>query len=1775
MHLNDILKEYRSSARTEREKGDYFERLVRVFLENDDTQRQYYSKVETFADWATSQGWSNADTGIDLVGTLSDGSGYAAIQCKFYAPNQSIQKSDIDSFISAASNDLFTRLVIADTTHKELGRNAQETLDKLSKAWNRISVLELEASRIDWSQFIRTGTVSLAPKKQLRDHQRDALRAVVAGLETADRGKLIMACGTGKTFTGLRIAETLAGKGTRVLFMVPSLALMSQTVREWKNDSEEEFTAFSACSDTKVGRRADADSLDLNVHDLAFPATTDPHKIANQVLSAPSDQMTVVFSTYHSIDVLTRAQKNHDLPVFDLVICDEAHRTTGVTLKDEDDSNFVRIHDNAYVAAKKRLYMTATPRIFADTAKRKADDYEARLASMDDENKFGKDLFHRGFGWAVENQLLTDYKVVVLAVDEGLVSQTIQNRLKDGPELTLDDATKIIGCYKALTKSDLAKDLEFDSRPMKRALAFCQSIKKSEIIEDEFTQVVDEYVGNELIDDDHHLSTEVRHIDGNHNASSREEMLNWLKADAGENTCQILTNAKVLSEGVDVPALDAIMFMHPRKSQIDVVQSVGRVMRRSEGKKLGYVILPVAIPPNTKPEEALNDNERYKVVWQILNALRAHDERLDARINQAELGEDISDKVELVSISSESELRELTAVVDDFDTNKQKRSKPGSEIGKEGPAPRRTDDANAQQAFVFDEFTRAIMAKIVEKCGTREYWDKWAKDIAEIAQTHITRIKTIVAQEGEERTAFLAFLAELQDDLNPEITEDEAIEMLAQHLITKPVFDALFKSSDFTKENPVSSAMEIVLDQLHQHNLSKESESLEKFYASVQRRAENVVTANGRQELILKLYDSFFKGAFPVLTQRLGIVYTPVEVVDFILHSVNDVLKAQFGQTLGSQGVHILDPFTGTGTFITRLLQSGLIAPEELEHKYKHEIHANEIVLLAYYIAAINIETVYHELAQGELNKDAPYEPFKGILLTDTFQMYEQERDMIAELLPDNSERRTRQKELDIRVIIGNPPYSTGQTSANDNAGNIVYPQLDAQIRDTYAAHSTATLKNSLYDSYVRAIRWASDRIGDAGVMAFVSGSAWIERSFADGMRKCLTEDFSDLFVFHLRGDIRKNMLSKGAAREGQNVFGSGSMTGIAISVLAKNPNKNGPGRIHFHDIGPDLRTDEKLSLIKHLKSVDGVLKTVGWKNIYPDERNDWLDQTDKNFDKYPVLGAKRGAERGIFDNYSAGLKTNRDAWACGFSKRQLTEQMTATIAFYNSEVTRYSEQTNKPKNVKDFINTDPKLISWDEAERTGVKRGRKVTFEEASVVPSLYRAFTKQWAYFNRNFNNRVYQLPSIFPNTDLTNFFIQVSGIGARAGFSVLMGDMIPSVDTIEKGQCFPLYLYEESAPSDGLFSSSEANSGFIRRDAITDEGLADFQAAYPEQEISKEDLFYYIYGLLHSPDYRERYKNNLSKQLPRIPAVKTFEDFSAFRDAGRALGDLHVNFESVEPYMITFKEGTHDLIPEAQSDPVAFYRVKHTIKWKWGGKGKEKDLTTVIYNENITLQNVPLEAYEYVVNGKPALEWVMERQVVKTDKKSGIVNDANDYANETVGDPKYPLELFQRVITVSLETMKIVNSLPPLDIDTTEKKGVRTLVELKSAIIEHWEGTEAAQTALQIVDCVNSGAIAPGQSLRVSGLLEMLGRPELSKDVIAALAILVQSKYAIFRASAEFVDEGGARHLLSPKEFQRALDVDTVLHPVSHEDFAGASKHVVPFFELDTDLFEVPAS
>lgn len=1396
--LRNLLNQYRRSARSEREKGNYFERLAVDFIKNDHGMAQEYEDAWLFSEWAAAHGSDGRDTGIDAVAKIRGEDSFCAIQCKFYGEGYRVQKADIDSFFTASGKRQFGRRLIIDTTDAPWSANAAAALDEQDKPVSRIGLDRLEGSPIDWSAYLLRDEVKLAKPKDIRPHQKDAIAAVRAGLADADRGKLIMACGTGKTYTGLKIAEDMAGVGKTVLFLVPSLALMSQTVREWTIDTATPIRAFAVCSDVQVGKRrkSDSDIAEIEIHDLDYPATTNPAKLARKAAQPAPDRMTVVFSTYQSIQVISDAQHKHGLPAFDLIICDEAHRTTGATLEGEDESNFVKIHNQDFIAGKKRLYMTATPRVFGDAVKSKASEASAVLCSMDDETLYGETLFARGFGWAVENKLLTDYKVLVLAVDEQMVSGGVQNRLKEGAELKLDDATKIIGCYKALTKHGLKGELLTDPEPMHRALAFCKDIATSKLVQNEFAAVIAEYLasdeGKQAEGDATPLDCQLDHVDGTFNVKARNRLLDWLKEEHSDHACRILTNARCLSEGVDVPALDAILFMHPRKSQIDVVQSVGRVMRRASGKNMGYVILPIGVPAGVTPEEALNDNERYRVVWQILNALRSHDERFDAMINKADLGVDVSDHIEVIAVSNKLPARK------DSKGGKSNIGY-GSGVQEESEAydagPPTHGDAPVQGTFVFDEFSKAIMAKIVRKCGRRDYWEDWASDIAKIAQTHITRITALVEKTGTpERAAFETFLGEIRDDLNDSITEAEAVEMLAQHLITRPVFDALFEGYSFAEANPVSQAMQAVLEALNEHNLAKEAESLAQFYASVKRRAEGIDNATAKQKIVVELYDKFFRNAFPKLTDRLGIVYTPVEVVDFIVHSVNEVLQAEFGQTLGSRGVHILDPFTGTGTFITRLLQSGLIRPEELEHKYRHEIHANEIVLLAYYIAAINIEAAYHGVGGGE------YVPFEGICLTDTFQLYEQERDLISDLMADNGNRRTRQKELDIRVIVGNPPYSVGQGSANDNAANLEYPKLDQRIRDTYAARSGATNKNALYDSYIRAIRWASDRIGDAGVVAYVSNAGWLDANTADGLRQCLAEEFANIYVFHLRGNQRTS--GERSKREGGKIFGSGSRTPVAITLLVKNPDAAEQGRIHFHDIGDYLTREDKLAIVARVGSVGGITKAGLWESITPDDYGDWLGQRDRNFDAFMPMGDK-DTKRAIalFANYSSGLKSQRDVWCFNASREAVASNMHTMIDFYDAELERFNAaHPNADRKARDaavdgFIDTDPGKISWTRALKGDLAKGKSFTFDESCLTSSLYRPFTRQWLYYSRTFNEMVYQIPRIFPMGDVEaeNRVIMVKQRQHEGSQFALMTTSIPELQTDGGTQCFPEYLYE----------------------------------------------------------------------------------------------------------------------------------------------------------------------------------------------------------------------------------------------------------------------------------------------------------------------------------------------------------------------------------------------
>ena len=1647
--LQQLLDSFRSAAKTPREQGTYFEQLTRTYFRHEPVYQDRYSDVWLLSDVPAEVGLDKNDMGVDLVAKTRDTNEYHAIQCKFVEPHRSVSKKEIDSFLSASSQKPFTQRFIVSTTD-QWSSNASAVLFDQQPPVNIINLRDLESSLIDWSQYQpdqADQAPALRPKFAPKTHQQAAITSVLREFRTEDRGKLIMACGTGKTFTSLKIAEQQAGPGQRVLFLVPSLALVSQTLTEWTQQCEVPLHAFAVCSDSEIGRHRTTSSDDVvhtYAHELQYPATTNADRLAEQVEKRHDSQhMTVVFSTYHSIEVVSQAQQL-GLADFDLVICDEAHRTTGATFESEQESAFVRVHDDDFLKARKRLYMTATPRIYGRPAKAKAIQEDIELCSMDDEAIYGKQLHAISFSQAVQLGLLTDYKVIVLSIGEDHISDRLQDLLKDDSnQLKVDDAARIVGCWKALAKEGLAADLAGDAAAMRRAVAFCQVIEpttgkkqhriSSKQISEMFQTVVDAYRqdAEELSD----LRCEAAHVDGSMNATEKGEKIAWLKEPTDGNTCRVLCNVRCLSEGVDVPALDAVLFLSPRNSKVEVIQSVGRVMRKAPGKKLGYVILPVVVPSNMAAADALDDNKTYKVVWDVLQALRAHDDRFDADINKVELMDDPMPRMEIVDVTNTLTSRSNAAP--------EHTGRGDHNLGE--PVPGRGQQQQ-NLPFQVDGLEKALYARLVKKCGRRMHWEEWANDVAKIANTHITRITQIVSnpKNKAEIDAFKAFADELRDDLNDSITDEEVIEMLAQHQITKPVFDALFDNETFAQRNPVSQGMQTILNLLEQHQLSKEADTLTEFYDNVRLRASGIDKAEGKQKIVVELYDKFFRNAFPKMTERLGIVYTPVEVVDFIIHSVNDILQEEFGQTLGSPGVHILDPFVGTGTFITRLLQSGLITPEQLPHKYNNEIHCNEIVLLAYYIAAINIEAVYHSLLgeHAAANEEtAPtYEPFTGICLTDTFQMYETE-DQLEQFFPDNSERRKRQKGLkDIRVIVGNPPYSAGQTSANDNNQNVAYPTLDSRIRNTYAKYSTATNKNALYDSYIRAIRWASDRLGDTGVIGFVTNAGFLDANTADGMRKCLAEDFDKIYVLHLRGNARTS--GEQRRKEKDNVFGQGTRTPVAISLFIKTGKRqsNAEAEIFWHDIGDYLTQQQKLERIAELRRCSTLQIENAWNHVNPDGHFDWCDQRDPEFQRFIAVGTRQRESAALFQTYSRGVSTSRDAWCFNYSLMSLCQNIQRTIATYSDYLARDSGNHAKSRTLQ----AAPAEISWTDTLRSDLAKGNPLEFSVDAAVVALYRPFTKQWLYFDRRLIERVYQMPRIFSSGSTDNSVIQINSNYSQSGAIALMSNVPNDLHCNGDSQSFPLHF----------FAKQTASSTPQRVDGISSDAFLAIAGTYSpvsEDVISKEDLFYYIYGLLHSPEYRERFKHNLSKELPRIPAVKKFEDFQAFSQAGRDLAHWHLEYETVAMHPVTV-----DLtLPTGEATGRKRQTTKSSGKWTKARRrklsdehlyvrkmkfakvpdpqtGKKvNDKTTVIYNDFITIRDIPLDAYDYVVNGKPAIEWVMERQAVTTDKKSGIVNDANLWATETMNDAAYPLELLMRVITVSLETNQIVNNLPALDI------------------------------------------------------------------------------------------------------------------------------------------------
>ena len=1624
-----ILNKFRKESFSERDKGYRFERLMQAYLKTTTIYANVFEDVWLWSEFQYRSQFGGHDVGIDLVARTFEGD-YWAIQCKCYAADAYINKPEVDSFLATSGKTFETdngivgfagRLWISTTNN--WGATAELTIKNQSPQVNRLSLMDLESDEVDWEK-LESGLFGKASRVKpfvVKEHQQKAIDKVHEHLLTHDRGKLIMACGTGKTFTSLKIAENETdGKGL-ILFLVPSIALLGQTLRSWCQQASNPINAVCICSDAQVSKAEEKnDDNTVSTVDLALPASTDTDSIVKQLdylNRIEKSGMTVVFSTYQSIDVISKAQKHllsrtdGTYGIFDLIICDEAHRTTGVTLKDAKESSFVRVHDNEYIQAKKRIYMTATPRLYTDEIKRKAEDNDAILCSMDDKSFYGDEMYRIGFGEAVERGLLTDYKVLILAVGDKDITPALRKAMtNDDGSIRSDDASKFVGCVNALSKKVLGDEgliKATDPSPMRRAVAFCSTIKASKATAEIFTDCQDDYLAD-LTEAEKADMVDVvaHHVDGSMAATKRDAELMWLKEQPDDPAeCRMLTNARCLSEGVDVPSLDAVIFVSPKNSQVDVVQSVGRVMRRSEGKKYGYIIIPVIIPEDVEGDEVLEKHANFKVVWTVLNALRAHDDRFNAEVNKIELSKKKPKHIIFGGVAPSNKDGEVSGGEDDMSAAQQLAQ---------------------QLSLQFEDLQNVFYAKLVTKVGSKRYWELWAKDIAKIAEEHIERIKGLIADEGKHKRAFEQLMRGLRRNINPNLTEHEAIEMLSQHIISQPVFEALFGDYEFAQNNPVSKSMQKMLDLLEDEGKTEEEhEKLQKFYNYVRTTVGDIKDSAGRQRLIVELYDKFFKVASPKTVEKLGIVYTPVEVVDFIINSVAHIIKREFGRSLGDENVHILDPFTGTGTFITRLLQSGHIGKDNLIRKYAKEIHANEIVLMAYYIASINIENVYHSIMADE-----EYKSFDGICLTDTFQLGEEasEENMFSEQFPTNSKRVIAQKKKPITVIISNPPYSVGQKSANDNAQNQSYPTLNRRLADTYVAATDSTNKNSLYDSYIKAFRWASDRINpkEGGIVGFVTNGAWIDGNAQEGFRKCLEREFSTIYVFNLRGNCRTS--GELRRKEGDGVFGLGSRTPISITILVKQPNKpkDEKAKIYYHDIGDYLSREDKLRIVKNFDSIANPL--MKWTEITPNEHGDWISHRNEMFKLFtPIEPDKKfnAKAKSFFVVNSRGFETGRDVWIYHSSPKALSQRVASMIDFYNEQRNIFNLSGAKAK-IEDVVSYDATKISWTSSLLSSLSRNMSIDYNSASVSIGLYRPYFKQYAYTSPSVIHRTGQMLQFYPTPNHENLVICVSGIGGNKDFTTLITNCIADIQLQFNGQCFPLYWYDDStADIADLFSQGADNEmdKYVRRDGVTDWILSTARKQYGSKpQITKEDIFYYVYGILHSPEYRETFATDLKKSLPRLPLVESKEDFWAFSKAGRELAALHLNYETIEPYKGCIPEfGAYSNKGDAMN-----YRVE---KMRFGKiDSKTADKSVIHYNSAITISNIPLEAYEYVVNGKSAIEWIMERYAVTTDIKSGITNDPNDWAKEH-GDEKYIYNLLLRVINVSIQTVEIVKSLPKL--------------------------------------------------------------------------------------------------------------------------------------------------
>ncbi|GAA7855887.1 DEAD/DEAH box helicase family protein [Helicobacter pylori] len=1522
------------------------------------------------------------------------------MQCKFH--QNSISYNDIATFLTQLQSGVgevrFKKGIIISTSN--LTSESLKAIEQIRSTGMGIDIDEITEedfiySRIDWEKFDPTKTedeIPLCDKKKPRPHQTEAIEETKKYFSDPKnaRGKLIMACGTGKTYTSLKIMETLDPKIT--LFLAPSIALLSQTFREYVQEKSEPFYASIVCSDDKTGQSKNEDNDDIKFSELPIKASTRLEDILSTYEKAQKENKRfIIFSTYQSALRIKEAQEA-GLNGIDLIICDEAHRTVGAmySSNERDDKNaFTLCHSDENIKAKKRLYMTATPKVYSESSKAKAKEKDNVIYSMDDEEVFGEEIYTLNFSKAIALDLLTDYKVIILAVrKENLsgVTNSVNKKISqleakgtklDKKLINNEFVCKIVGTHKGLAKQDVIalndenkedNDLKnkADTFVSQRAISFCKSINTSKNIKDSFETIMECYDEELKKKSFKNLQINIDHVDGTMNCKERLEKLENLNAFK-PNTCKVLSNARCLSEGVDVPALDSIIFFDGKSAMVDIIQAVGRVMRKAKHKKRGYIILPIALEESEikNLDEAVN-NTNFKNIWKVIKALRSHDSSL---VDEATFKE----KIKIFGSDDRSNLD------DEEELQKDKTEQ--------------SDPKQAQKtlfdAILLQDLANAVYNVMPTKLGDRNYWENFAKKTGNIARTLNNRLKDIFEKNPE---FFHGFLDSLRENIHQNIREDEALDMITSHVITKPIFDAIFGDNI---KNPISKALDKMVEKLSTLGLQGETKDLKNLYESVKTEATHAKSQKSQQELIKNLYNTFFKEAFKKQSEKLGIVYTPIEVVDFILRATNGILKKHFNTDFNDQSITIFDPFTGTGSFIARLLskENALISDEALKEKFQKNLFAFDIVLLAYYIALINI-------TQAAQNRDSSLKNFKNIALTDSLDIYEEKNDKgvlpIFEDLKENKEIKSTIEKQNIRVIIGNPPYSAGAKSQNDNNQNLSHPKLEKRVYEKYGKNSTAKVGATTRDTLIQSIYMASDLLKDRGVLGFVVNGSFIDSKSADGFRKCVAKDFSHLYALNLRGNQRTS--GEVSKKEGGKIFDSGSRATIAIIFFVKDT--NAPNHtIYYYEVEDYLKREAKLHLLAGFEN----LESVPFKEIVPNDKGDWINQRNDDFEK--LIPLKRDKKLKIFDTIfdinSMGVVSGRDPWVYNFSPNALKQSVQNCIDTYNADLKRFNEvfreafkqrtkgikSADRYKQLNDKeITTDKTKIAWTDGLKNKLIRNKILPeSSEERMRLAMYRPFNKQWLYWDKDWINRQSELPKIFPDKGACNVVINTT----TRNFCSLIGDAIPDTHFIGDANAYPLYYYDD------LGNRHYAISGYA---------LNLFRRHYKDNAIVEEEIFYYIYAVLHHKGYLEKYKNSLAKEAPRIALSEDFKELSIL---GKELAELHLNYESGEMH----ESVKHNLLESTEME--GYYDVVQMKKDKKGDR--------IQYNHHITITQIPKKAFDYVVNGKSAIDWVIERYSITKDKDSLIENNPNHYAGG-----KYVFELLCRVIKLSEKSVDLIEKI-----------------------------------------------------------------------------------------------------------------------------------------------------